>query len=87
MKIFFLCYFKRHRLPTTVLHEPGAVLRLSVWDKDIVNDDFIGECFVQLTSIQPLKNLAGLRDVPVSKVRLRRLYKSMQPRAFEVKFD
>ncbi len=78
--------FKRHRLPTNVLHERGAVLHLSVWDKDIVNDDFIGECFVPLTNIQSLKNVAALRDIPVTKVRLRRAHKSYQPRAFEVKF-
>jgi hypothetical protein len=51
----------------------------------MVNDDFIGECFVPLPNIAPLKNLASLRDVPVSEVRLRRPHKSIQPRAFEVK--
>jgi hypothetical protein len=82
-KIFF---FQRYRLPTNVLHERGAVLHLSVWDKDIVNDDFIGECFVSLTNIQSLKDVASLRDVPVSEVRLRRPHKNIQPGAFEVKF-
>ncbi len=80
-------FFERHRLPLNVLHERGAVLRLSVWDKDIVNDDFIGECFVSLPNIQPLKNLASLRDVPVVEERLRRPHRILQPRAFEVKFD
>jgi hypothetical protein len=58
---------------------------LSVWDEDYVNDDFIGECFVSLTNIEPLRNLASLRDVPVSEVRLRRPHKNIQPRVFEVK--
>ncbi len=53
----------------------------------MVNDDFIGECFVSLPNIQPLKNLASLRDVPVVEERLRRPHKTLQPRAFEVKFD
>lgn len=69
----------------SVLHERGAVLRLSVWDEDYLKDDFIGECFVSLSSIQPLRNLASLRDVPVSEVRLRRPHKSIQPRVFEVR--
>jgi hypothetical protein len=60
---------------------------LSVWDKDMIGNDFIGECFISLKNIQSLKNLASLRDVPVSEVRLRRPYKSVQPREFEVKFD
>jgi len=60
---------------------------LSVWDEDIVNDDFIGECFVSIPNIQPLKNLASLRDVPVAEVRLRRPHKSLQPQVFEVKFN
>ena len=75
----------RHRLPTNVLHERGAVLRLSVWDKDIHSDDFIGECFVSLPNIPSLKNLASLRDVPVTEMRLRQPYKNHQPSAFEVR--
>lgn len=55
-----------------------------MWDQDMVNDDFIGECFVPLTAIQPLRNLASLRDVPVSAVHLKRPYKNIQPKVFEV---
>ncbi|CAF0826106.1 unnamed protein product [Adineta ricciae] len=76
--------FQWHRLPLNILHERGAVLRLSVWDEDYVNDDFIGECFVPLTNIESLKNLASLRDVPISEVRLRRPHKNIQPRVFEL---
>ncbi|CAF3534518.1 unnamed protein product [Adineta steineri] len=76
--------FQWHRLPLNVLKERGAVLRISVWDEDYVNDDFIGECFVPLVNIEPLKNLASLRDVPVSEVRLRRPLKNMQPRTFDL---
>ena len=60
---------------------------MSVWDEDIVKeDDFIGECFIPLTSIESLKNHASIRDVPVSEVRLRRQDKNAQPRVYEVKF-
>ncbi|UJR27967.1 hypothetical protein I4U23_009225 [Adineta vaga] len=76
--------FQWHRLPLNILHERGAVLRLSVWDEDYVKDDFIGECFVQLTNIESLKNRVSLRDVPVSEVLLRRPYKNIQPRVFEL---
>ena len=68
-----------------MIRESGAVLHLSVWDQDIVNDDFIGECFVPLTDIEPMKNLASLRDVPASRIRLRRPHKNNQPRTFKVK--
>lgn len=86
INILFL-FFERHCLPSNVIHEDGAVLGLSVWDKDIVSDDFIGEYFVSLKNIQPLKYLASLRDVPVVEARLRRPHEIMQPRVFEVKFD
>jgi len=71
-------------LPTNVLNERGAVLRLSVWDKDMVNDDFIGECFIGLSNIYSLKNLASIRDVPVTTMRLIRPTKNSQPEEFEV---
>jgi hypothetical protein len=67
------------------LHERGAVLRLSVWDADLMDDDFIGECFVPLPNIAPLTNLASIRDVPVTEVRLRQPYKCAQPRVFGVR--
>ncbi|CAF4077538.1 unnamed protein product, partial [Rotaria sordida] len=85
--------FLWHRLPLNIVHTPGAVLRLSVWDEDIVKeDDFIGECFIPLISIESLKNRASIRDVPVSEVRLKRQNKNAQPRVFELirnraKFD
>ncbi|CAF4550359.1 unnamed protein product, partial [Rotaria sp. Silwood2] len=73
--------FQWYRLPLNIVHRPGAVLRLSVWDEDIVKeDDFIGECFVPLTNIESLKNRASIRDVPVSEVRLRRQNKHAQPK-------
>ncbi len=50
----------------------------------MMKDDFIGECFVALTNIPSLKNLASFRDVPVMQMPLRRLHKNMQPEAFEV---
>ena len=81
-----LICFSRHRLPTDVLRERGAVLRLSVWDEDyLTKDDFIGECFITLPSIQQIKALASLRDVPVLELPLRRPRKNNQPRVFEVK--
>ena len=83
MKFFFLVF--RYRLPRNVISTPGAVLHLSVWDADLVNDDFIGECFIPLTTLQPLRNFASLRDVPVSEMPLRRPHKNSQPRVFEVK--
>jgi len=76
--------FHWHRLPSNVLTERGAVLRLSVWDQDIVQDDFIGECFISLPQIVSLKNLASLRDVPVAEQRLRQPIKSNQPQVFEL---
>ncbi|CAF2732913.1 unnamed protein product [Rotaria sp. Silwood2] len=85
--------FQWYRLPLNIVHRPGAVLRLSVWDEDIVKeDDFIGECFVPLTNIESLKNRASIRDVPVSEVRLRRQNKHAQPKVYELirnraKFD
>ncbi|CAF2345788.1 unnamed protein product [Rotaria sp. Silwood2] len=85
--------FQWYRLPVNIVHTPGAVLRLSVWDEDIVKEDaFIGEYFVPLTNIEFLKNRASMRDVPVSEVRLRRQNKHAQPKVYELirnraKFD
>ncbi|CAF4395340.1 unnamed protein product [Rotaria sp. Silwood2] len=85
--------FQWDYLPSDIVHTPGAVLRLSVWDKNMVlKDDFIGECFVSLTNIESLINHAATRDVPVSEVHLRRgdniaqstVYKLIRNRA---KFD
>ena len=76
--------FKRDSLPSTIINESGAVLHMSVWDQDIVNDDFISECFVPLTDVESMKSLALLRDVPVSRVRLGRSHKNNQPRIFNV---
>jgi hypothetical protein len=60
---------------------------LSVWDEDMVMDNFIGEVFVPLTDIESLNNPASLRDIPVSQERLGRPHKINQPRAFEVIFS
>ncbi|CAF4770386.1 unnamed protein product [Rotaria sp. Silwood1] len=77
--------FQWYRLPLNIVHTAGAVLRLSVWDEDMVKeDDFIGECFVPLISIESLKSRASIRDVPVSEVRLRRQNKNAQPRVYEL---
>ena len=85
---FLFDFFKRRQLPRTVLSERGAVLRFSVWDKyKIKKDDFIGECFVSLPDLYPMKNLASIRDVPVSEMRLRKTYKNQQPKVFQVKFS
>ncbi|CAF1034626.1 unnamed protein product, partial [Rotaria sordida] len=84
--------FQWHHLPLNV-RTSDAVLRLSVWNKGTVKkDNFIGECFIPLTSIESLKNCASIRDVPVSEVLLRRQNKNAQPRVFELiriraKFD
>ncbi|CAF4971655.1 unnamed protein product [Rotaria sp. Silwood1] len=85
--------FQWHRLPLNIVHTSGAVLRLSVWDEDIIKeDDFIGECFIPLTSIESLKNRVSIRDIPVSEVHLRTQDKNTQPRVYELirnraKFD
>ncbi|CAF2572187.1 unnamed protein product [Rotaria sp. Silwood2] len=85
--------FQWYRLPLNIINIPGAVLRLSVWDKDIVKeDDFIGECFVPLINIESLSNRASIRDVPVLEVHLRRQNKHPQPKVYELirnraKFD
>jgi hypothetical protein len=75
----------RHRLPSNILNQRGAVLRLSVWDEDLVNDDFIGEHFIALQNLTSLQHLMSLRDVPVTEIRLRRPLITSQPHAFEVK--
>ncbi|CAF4901586.1 unnamed protein product [Rotaria sp. Silwood1] len=70
--------------PLNIVHTSGAVLRLSVWDEDMVKDDhFIGECFVPLMIVESLKNRASIRDIPVSVVRLRKPNKNAQPRVYE----
>ena len=78
--------FFRHRLPPKVLNENGAVLLLTVWDRDrySLNDDFVGECMISLPTISSVKSYASLRDVPVTEEPLRRLSKNNQPQVFEV---
>ncbi|CAF1373508.1 unnamed protein product [Rotaria sordida] len=68
--------FEWNSLPLNVIRKDGAVLRLSVWNKHKKTDDFIGECFVRLITIESLKTRASLRDIPVSQVLLRRPYKN-----------
>ena len=78
-------FMLRNDLPSNALQERGAVLRLSVWNKNIFNDGFIGECFISLRNLRSLKNVAFC-DVPVSEKHLRRPHKNNQPEAFKVKF-
>ncbi|CAF3362355.1 unnamed protein product [Rotaria sp. Silwood1] len=77
--------FKWYRLPMHIIRTPGAVLRLSVWDRDVVTEDeFIGECFIPLMNIESLEIPRSIRDIPVSKVPLRRENKNAQPRVYEL---
>lgn len=76
----------RFRLSPKVRTTPGTVLHLSVWDKDMKFDDFIGECFVPLSTMESLKHRAGLRDIPVTELPLRVPVKNMQPPEFEVNY-
>ncbi|CAF1253218.1 unnamed protein product [Rotaria sp. Silwood1] len=75
---------KKDSLPPAILNTPGAVLHLSVWDKDMLKDEFIGECFIPLMSIESLKNRASIRDIPVSEVRLRKQNKHAQPKIYQL---
>ncbi|CAM4903671.1 unnamed protein product [Rotaria socialis] len=76
--------FLWYRLPLNVLSMSGTVLHMSVWDQDVVNDDFIGECFVPLANIESLANRQSIRDVPASEIPLRRPLKNIQPSVFEL---
>ncbi|CAF1528076.1 unnamed protein product [Rotaria magnacalcarata] len=76
--------FHWHRLPRNVLSIPGTVLHMSVWDLDVMTDDFIGECFVPLANIESLANRQSIRDVPASEIPLRRPLKNIQPSVFEL---
>lgn len=76
--------FQRGDLPINTIHTCGAVLRLSVWNQGILINDFIGECFVQLNSLQSLRNVASLRDIPVSTLHLKKPEKNSQPDIFAV---
>lgn len=78
-------FFRRNNLPPKIVQQVGTVLRLSVWNKNVVTTDvFMGECFIPLKNIEPLRGRASIRDMPVLEEYLEIPLRDNQPQVFEV---